>query len=190
MGCLKFDYIKRLITVTSDYFKRILTLIGLTDNNKRRAIPRRSAPDLVATVFTVVADDDLDVKGVWQNKEDCKEINDDDEEKTGLDLKPLSVRVADNDEPVERNDGHRQRGDVDGDALRDRKERAQDSPEEPFPGEGLDGREGDGEAAHEDVGESEVGDEDVGRVLHRTVLQDDVRDEEVSDSTEHKDEAV
>ena len=61
------------------------------------------------------------MKGVGQDEEDCEEINDGNKEKARLDLKPLPVGKADNDEPVERYDGHRQRGDVDGEALRDRK---------------------------------------------------------------------
>ncbi len=56
--------------------------------------------------------------------------------------------VADDDEPVDGDDGHGERRHVDGYALGYGKERAQDFAEEPFSGKGLDGGEWYGEAAH------------------------------------------
>ncbi len=57
------------------------------------------------------------MKGIGEDEDDREKINDDDKQEAGLDLESLPVGVADDDEPVERDDGHRQRGDVDGYTL-------------------------------------------------------------------------
>ena len=105
-------------------------------------------------------------------------------------LHPLPVGVADDDEPVEGDDGHGHGGDVDGDALGHGEERAEDFTEQPLAGEGLDGGEGDREAAHEDVSAGQARDEKVGGVLHGPVLQHDVGDQQVAEDADEEDGAV
>ena len=105
-------------------------------------------------------------------------------------LHPLPVGVADDDEPVEGDDGHGHGGDVDGDALGHGEERAEDFTEQPLAGEGLDGGEGDREAAHEDVRTGQARDEQVGRVLHWLVLEDDVGNQKVAKDANQEDGAV
>ena len=105
-------------------------------------------------------------------------------------LHPLPVGVADDDEPIESDDGHCHGGDVDGDALGHREQGAEDFPEQPLPGERLDGGERDREAAHEDVSAGQARDEQVGRVLHRFVPQYHVGDQKVAKDSNQEDGAV
>ena len=46
------------------------------------------------------------------------------------------------------------------------------------------------EEAHEDVGDGEVGHEEIGRVLHRLLLQDDERHEDVAERADDEDDRV
>ena len=106
------------------------------------------------------------------------------------DLHSLPVRIADDNEPVECDDGHGHGRDVDRDALGDGKERAQNLSEEPLAGERLDRCERYGEAAHEDVRTGQARDEQVGRVLHWLVLEDDVGNQKVAKDANQEDGAV
>jgi hypothetical protein len=63
-------------------------------------------------------------------------------------LHSLAIGIADDDEPVQRDDGHRQGRHVDWDPLRNWEELAQDSTEKPLPGKRLNRCEGNRETAH------------------------------------------
>ena len=71
-------------------------------------VPRPSHPDFVASSVPVKADDHLDVKSVRHDERDGEGVDDGDEQHGRLDLHPLAVGVADDDEPVQRDDRHGQ----------------------------------------------------------------------------------
>ena len=74
---------------------------------------RHSRPDFVAPIFPVESDDQLDVEAVGQNEGDGQEVDDGDEEQARFRLHSLAIGITDDDEPVQRDDGHRQGRHVD-----------------------------------------------------------------------------
>jgi hypothetical protein len=110
--------------------------------------------------------------------------------KVGSNLHPGSEGVNDDYKAVEGDDGQGEGRDVDGDALREGEECAQDVAEQPLPGERLQRGERDGKETHYYVRDGQVEDEEVGNGVHVPVPDDDDRDKEVAEESEAEDDGV